>query len=107
MNLSRSTFYNNDFYGIERTIYEAICRFHPGFALGGQISDINLLNDLEEQLRETMIKRDDGSRRLVLDLALTKAMGEMRRRLLTHGRLFVPPGLNNEICRQTGSPSLI
>jgi hypothetical protein len=103
MNLARNTNYSNDFYGIERYIYETICRFHPSFAFGGQISDINLLTDLEDQLRELMVKREDGSSRLVMELVLARAMKEMRGRLLTNGRSFVPAALNNEIFRQSVS----
>ena len=40
-----------------------------------------MLDELEAELREKMVKRADGSSRLVIDLALGRAMREVRRHL--------------------------
>ncbi|MDR1396610.1 MAG: hypothetical protein LBJ14_02625 [Desulfarculales bacterium] len=93
MNTSRG-----DFYGLSRIIYDAICKIKPEFAFTSHISDVYLLNDLEERLREILVKRQDGSSRLVIDLTLSKAMKEMRRQLVNPGRLFTPLGPDAASC---------
>ena len=78
-----------NFRGLARLIYDSLNKINPGFVLNGQIYDNRLLQELENDLRRQLVIREDGSKRLVIDLALTRAMREVRDQLKSEGRLPV------------------
>ena len=78
-----------ELHGMSRLIYESLQRVAPEVIRNGQIVDCRLLQKLEEQLHDKLVKRGDGSSRLVIDLVLTRSMKELKQKLIENQQLHV------------------
>lgn len=67
--------------GMSRLIMQALQEIAPTTAQNSQIIDCRLLQQLEEHLQQKLVKREDGSSRLVIDLVLRRSMHEIRQLL--------------------------
>lgn len=72
---------NLKLYGISRLIYESLAKIAPEVVDGSQFIDCRVMQLLEESLRQKMVVRKDGSCRLVIELALCRAMQEVKEEL--------------------------
>ncbi len=68
-------------HGMTKLIFESLQQMLDEPGHNSQIIDCRLLQKLEEQLRQRMVVREDGSSRLVIDLVLTRSMDEVRQLL--------------------------
>ena len=75
--------------GMSHVIYQSLTNMMPELAHNSQIVDHRLLQELEDQLRQKLVLREDGTSRLVIDLLLTRAMLEVRRSLSQNNAQFV------------------